>query len=261
MGNVAYGPLPEGPGARERECIKVRRCQGANQTHFLLLGGRMVGVYTHWDPTIGQTVGCGGEDGCPHCLFPGRRWYGFLPAVLPATREVCLVEVTEACARSMLAHPAFDKGFRGHRLTLFRKDKKSKKAPLYWKAEMCAAARQLPEPFDPTPHLERLYRTWNRKATLLRSAMNTYPERLDGEPLPDLAPLEMPTSASVLQLGSEGAAAGESPPEAGHLEGPVPHAEPVYDVPVVRPDVQQEARSGKAFVQGLRGSLPRSHQG
>lgn len=113
--------------------------------------------YTHWvDNRTEPCIEPASE--CPGCKYKwNRRWKGYVAALIPSNRRLCLVEISKDAARNCPMLTSGKVNLRGGELTLKRSGE-HKRSPVRAEFKSAVAARDLPPEFDVDAALCRI---WN----------------------------------------------------------------------------------------------------
>jgi hypothetical protein len=123
-----------------------------NRSCQVVLAGPVVGVWTHWSSTTGQSMPCQ-EGGCVLCSTQKPRWKGFAPAYLRSGRKV-VVEVTHGCLQQ---NPGLlDGSLVGWEVRFERRGPRPN-ASVYLVPLAPISEPEKVVAFDPRPHLLRMW--------------------------------------------------------------------------------------------------------
>lgn len=159
MQSIPPAPLPERRSLL-RQWRKVYGPRGKRPFRFVCFSPNVTAVFVHFDQRIMRHVPCVGENACTYCIdSQTRRWMGYVAGARCDTHEICIAEVTEGAARRLIDLGLLPGKLRAQVVTLYR-EKDHKNAPVMVKAEKHSKPSNIPEDFDPMPHLLRMW-GWN----------------------------------------------------------------------------------------------------
>lgn len=166
----------------ERQWHKVVSPRGKVPLMVGLLGKNLEEFWIHFDVDVKRTVPCRGEERCSYCkaTLP-RRYRAFCAAMDSQTRDLCVVEITEGAARTILSDPLAANGLRGLLLCL-RRFKVHANAPVHATlTEGRTTSAKIPPAFDVMPSLQRLWDNCSATRKEKLSADKLLAELAEGE--------------------------------------------------------------------------------